>query len=234
MSRINYVLYNPLAGHGDPMAYTWLAELQASESVILQDITALSDRAAYETFLSRPTEDDRLILCGGDGTLNRFACAVGGIDIRSDILYYPGGTGNDFLHDLGKTPEDAPFSVKAYLQGLPTVEVNGSRSLFINNVGFGIDGYCCEVGDALRAERADDPHAKPVNYAAIAIKGLLFHFKPRNATVTVDGVTYSYRKVWIAPTMKGRYYGGGMMPTPAQDRLNPDGTLSLMLMHGTG
>ena len=43
---------------------------------------------------------------------------------------------------------------------------------FINGIGFGIDGYCCEVGDQLKA-KSD----KPVNYASIAIKGLLFHYK---------------------------------------------------------
>ena len=33
--------------------------------------------------------------------------------------------------------------------------------------------------------------------------------------------------------MIGRYYGGGMMPTPAQDRLNPNGELSVMIFHDT-
>ena len=34
--------------------------------------------------------------------------------------------------------------------------------------------------------------------------------------------------------MNGRYYGGGMIPTPAQRRLNPDGTISTMVMYGKG
>lgn len=34
--------------------------------------------------------------------------------------------------------------------------------------------------------------------------------------------------------MNGRYYGGGMIPTPAQRRLNPDGTISTMAMYGKG
>jgi diacylglycerol kinase family enzyme len=85
------------------------------------------------------------------------------------------------------------------------------------------------VGDAQK-KKSD----KPVNYTAIAIKGLLFHYKPTNAKITVDGKEYSFKKVWLAPTMKGRYYGGGMMATPEQDRKNPDGTLSVMLFHGKG
>ena len=74
---------------------------------------------------------------------------------------------------------------------------------------------------------------KKINYTLIAIKGVLLHFKPRNAVITVDGVTHSFSNVWIAPTMHGKCYGGGMIPTPGQDRLNPEGTLSVMVFHGS-
>lgn len=58
---------------------------------------------------------------------------------------------------------------------------------------------------------------------------MLFFFKRSNAVVTVDGTEKSYKKVWLAPTMKGRYYGGGMKVAPEQNR---DGdTLSLVVMH---
>ena len=76
---------------------------------------------------------------------------------------------------------------------LPTVIVNEKEYKFINGVGFGIDGYCCEVGDEQRA-KSD----KPVNYTSIAIKGLLFHFKPVNATVTYDGKSRTFPKVWLS------------------------------------
>ena len=97
-----------------------------------------------------------------------------------------------------------------------------------NGIGYGIDGYCCEEGDKQKA-KSD----KPVDYTAIAIKGLLFHFKPTNAKITVDGVTKEYKKVWIAPTMKGRYYGGGMMVTPNQDRLSEEGKVSSAVLYGS-
>jgi diacylglycerol kinase family enzyme len=175
------------------------------------------------------TENDVFVLCGGDGTLNRFVNDTEGLDIPCDILYVASGTGNAFLNDIEKSKEDCPLSVKKYLSGLPTVTVKGNTYRFINNVGFGIDGYCCEVGDEL-TKKSD----KPVNYTAIAIKGLLFHYKPTNATVIVDGKEHSYKNVWIAPTMKGRFYGGGMMATPMQDRTDADGKLSIMLFYGKG
>ena len=59
-----------------------------------------------------------------------------------------------------------------------------------------------------------------INYSGIAIKGLLFHFHPCHAEVTVDGVKHTFENVWIAPTMKGKFYGGGMKMAPDQDRFS--------------
>jgi diacylglycerol kinase family enzyme len=190
--------------------------------IIKKDVQTID----YKTFLAPLTENDTIILCGGDGTLNHFANDSEGIDVPCEILYYPSGSGNDFAHDIGIKPHEKPVSVKQYLQNLPTVEVKGKTYRFLNNVGFGIDGYCCEVGDQCKA-KSD----KPVNYTAIAIKGALFFYKPTTATIVIDGETYTYKKVWIAPTMKGRYYGGGMNAAPEQDRTAPDGKLSVVALH---
>ena len=108
-------------------------------------------------------------------------------------------------------------------------EVKGKTYRFLNNVGYGIDGYCCEVGDELKAKSV-----KAINYTSIAIKGLLFHYKSKNAVITVDGKEYRFKKVWLAPTMKGCFYGGGMMATPEQDRLAEGGKLSVLVFHGSG
>ena len=197
-----------------------------TDEIIYQDITEIK---SYADLFASLDHEDVIILCGGDGTLNRFANDTADMDIANDILYYAIGTGNDFLKDIGKESDAAPFSVKEYLQNLPVVEVKGKRYHFLNNVGFGIDGYCCEVGDVLKKKSP-----KPVNYTAVAIKGLLFHYKPTDATVVVDGKTYHYKKAWLAPTMNGRYYGGGMMAAPDQDRSDPEKNLSLMLFYGKG
>jgi diacylglycerol kinase family enzyme len=46
----------------------------------------------------------------------------------------------------------------------------------------------------------------------------------------VDGVERRFENVWLAPTMHGKYYGGGLMPCPEQSRT--DDTLSVMVFHG--
>lgn len=72
----------------------------------------------------------------------------------------------------------------------------------------------------------EEKPGEEINYTKIAIKGLLFKFKKVNATVEVDGVSESYKNVWLAPTMKGRFYGGGMMIAPAQDRFAKDKSIT--------
>ncbi len=214
-------------------ALPWVKALDSSadESTLI-DLATYAD-ADYTALATDIAPTDRVILCGGDGSINHFVNDPRLTSLPGELYYFPCGTGNDFFRDLNR-PADAPIPLAPYIQNLPTVEINGVTRRFLNNVGFGIDGYCCLVGDAQREARAGDPNAKPVNYTAIAIKGLLFHYKPCGATVTVDGETYRYKKAWLAPTMKGNHYGGGMIPAPAQDRSAADGHLSVMLMYGTG
>ncbi|MBQ3075765.1 MAG: diacylglycerol kinase family protein [Clostridia bacterium] len=221
---ISYILYNGKAGNGNGV------EIARSLCLILRGETKILDMAKisdYRVFLTGLNADDSVILAGGDGTLNRFANDIEGIGFENEILYFPCGTGNDFARDLGYEKECNPFPVTNHLRDLPQVTVNDRKSRFINGIGYGIDGYCCKVGDELKRIPG-----KKINYAAIAIRGLLFHYKPTNARITVDGKTHHYKRVWLAPTMNGRFYGGGMMPTPMQERNS--GTLSCMVFHGSG
>jgi len=219
-----YVLYNPISGNGEGVlaAEKIVGEEKATHKLV--DMTAIS---SYTELVSALKEEDELIICGGDGTLNRFINAVDSLDLNNRIFYSPTGTGNDFYTDITGEKSGEPIEITELIKNLPTVTVNGEKYKFINGVGYGIDGYCCEVGDVVRNK------GKKANYTAIAIKGLLFKFKPRNATVTVDGVKKEYKKVWIAPTMFGRHYGGGMIPTPNQDRSAEPKKLSVMVFHGS-
>ena len=188
------ILFNPHAGNGTAGRETRnLSKMLLGDSLKYQDMTEIDDYAKLFAGLDPET---RIILSGGDGTLNRFINDTEGLNIPNEIYYYATGSGNDFLTDLGKTKGCEPFSLKEYLLGLPTVEVKGKHYRFLNGIGYGIDGSCCKVGDEQR-EKSD----KPINYTAIAIKGLLFHYKPTNAVITVDGVRHEFKKVWLAPTM---------------------------------
>lgn len=228
---MTYILYNPNASGGK--CRLELGKLQdVCSDAQFCDMTTIR---AYKDFFCSLEKDDNVILCGGDGTLNRFVNETSDFEIENDIYYYAVGSGNDFAHDLGKERAAEPnYRINDYLRDLPTVTIGDNTYRFINGIGYGIDGYCCQEGDRLRELNRCNNSEKKVDYTAIAIKGLLYAYKPTGATVTVDGKTYRYKKVWIAPTMNGRFYGGGMMPTPGQDRLDEKKELSCMVFHNSG
>ncbi|MBQ6476075.1 MAG: diacylglycerol kinase family protein [Clostridia bacterium] len=209
---MKYYLYNSLANNG--------IKPDIAPGTDLVDAVGLD----YQEFLKGLAPEDEVVLVGGDGTLNYFINAIGDTEIKNNIYLFGNGTGNDFLKDIDKKAgEEVP--VNQYLGNLPTVYVNGLEKRFINNMGFGIDGYCCEVADQIKEKTPQ----KEINYSGIAIKGLLFHFKPCHAEVTVDGVKHEFENVWIAPTMKGKYYGGGMKMAPDQDRFSDK--LTVVIYH---
>ena len=218
------ILYNPKGGNGTgEIEAKKLDDILSGNELEYRDVTAISD---IKKTISRMDADEKIVLSGGDGTLNHFVNDIDGIKLTNEVYFFATGTGNDFLTSIGGE-KGKLYQINDIIKKLPTVIVNGKSYKFINGIGYGIDGYCCEVGDKLR-ETSD----KPINYTSIAIKGLLFHFKPVNAKVTVDGVTKSYKKVWLSPTMFGGYYGGGMLPTPDQKR--ESGLVSNMVYYGVG
>ena len=217
------ILYNPLSstGTGEAKARRLTDILGKDAKIEFQSLLDLEDKRA---FLDSLPPHVIPIITGGDGTLSRFVDDLGGNPTR-DIYYYPAGTGNDFLNDLNKTGNTEPFLLNPYITDLPHIHFNGETHAFINGVGYGIDGYVCEEGDRIRKKTG-----KPINYTGTAVKGLLYAYKQTRATVSVDGQELSFEHVWMTPTMLGRFFGGGMMCAPGQDRLNPDGTVSLMVM----
>ena len=217
------VLYNPLSekGKGKENAEK-LTALFPGDEVTFTDMTAVDDLPAL--FRTTPA-NVTIIFTGGDGTLNRVLNLLDASKIARPVLYYPAGTGNDFLNDLERDRSSKPFAINEYLIGLPTVIVNGVSCKFINGVGFGLEGFCCEESDRLKAL------GKSKSYTMIAAEGLFGKYTPTNATVTVDGETRTYRKVFMAPTMFGRFFGGGVKIAPRQDRKNPDHTVTTMIAH---
>lgn len=221
-----YIFFNRLSNNGKAVAAKdELTKIFEGEQFKFIDITEITNAADSCRMLD---PEDKIIVAGGDGTLSRFANDVYELHLKNEIYFYTCGSGNDFLNDIKERCEivNNLIPMNQFFESLPKVTVNGQSHYFINGIGYGIDGYCCEEGDRIRANSN-----KQVNYTSIAIKGLLGKFKPRNATVTVDGETIYYHKVWLAPTMIGRFFGGGMMITPFQDRLNEEHVVSSCVVH---
>ena len=218
------ILYNEKANNGRGLAGAKKAgELykdSAKEFVDLKNIPGLFE------YIETASPEDTIIMTGGDGTVNHLINDIGDRLLTKDVYYYPAGSGNDFWKDIEGDTLSGPVKLNEYLKDLPSVIIDGVKKKFLNGIGYGIDGYCCEKGDEIRRTST-----KKVNYTKIALKGLLFDYKPRNARVTVDGIAHEFKHVWLAPIMNGRFYGGGMMVAPGQDRLNPENNLSCVVLY---
>jgi len=220
---MNYFLYNPKSNNenNELNIITENADdnRQVAMKICLLDLDVRS-------FACQLADDDRVFICGGDGTLHHFANNSWGVDFPCPVYVIRSGTGNDFLNDIGQKNNSTLVDIRDFLKDLPEAEINGQKRKFLNGVGFGLDGEVC-----LGVEKYKQQHPKKkANYAAIALKLLMLTYNGPHARVTVDGVTKEYDDVWAVSTMKGKYYGGGLMIAPTQERSS--GNLSVMVMHG--
>lgn len=221
---MNYhILYNPLAGKGKN-ADNRINDIILPEGAQkrLYNMTEIKD---YKVFFSELSSEEKIVVCGGDGTLNRFVNNIDGITFKNEVFYFASGSGNDFLHDIGLTPSHTPVNITEYIKNLPKVYIGNRSYSFLNGIGYGIDGYCCQEVNRLKSL------GKKASYTLIALKGFLYAYKPTNAVVTVDGKEYRYKKVWLTPTMLGKYFGGGMMIAPNQNRSSGDRSLTIVVAH---
>ncbi len=217
-----YVLVNAKSnnGKGEEQARQWAKDIADAQFVSVLDIDNM------QAFFQGLNAEDEVILTGGDGTLNHFANDLDGFVPTNNVYYVKSGSGNDFYRDAEGDVVDGKIHLNKYLVNLPVVTVNGIKRRFLNGIGYGIDGETCRIGDIQRATSD-----KPANYTNIAIKLLFGAYKKNKAKITVDGQTVEFNQVWFASTMKGRYYGGGMMVAPQQDRFDPDGKVTVVCIH---
>ena len=228
---MNYLLYNELAdaGEGANNAARVAEELKA-KGFEIGEMTSLINLDVQDFFKKRKAED-KVVIFGGDGTMNHFVNNIGDVKIDCELYLNPTGTGNDFQRDLAaedKVEDLGIYRINKYVEGLPLVEVQGKTYRFLNGIGFGIDGECC-----VKAEEMKAAGEKNINYGSITVGLLMGPYVPPTATIKVDGgEPIVLKKAYLASAMNGRFYGGGMMIAPAQRRNS--GKLTVVCIHGRG
>ncbi len=219
------VLYNPRSGGGKGLNIAKEIEnlMEENSTFSYVDIT---EHTYLDKLLSLLPSDNEIILTGGDGTLNSFINKIGDGKLTQNVYFYASGSGNDFARDIKFKKRTRPICINEYIKNLPTATINGETYKFINCIGSGMDGYCCGEVERLRALSK-----RRANYFYAALKALIYAYKPTTATVNVDGKEYIFKNTWLVPTMNGRYFGGGFMAAPKQDRLNKNHSLSVVAMY---
>ena len=82
-----HVLYNPHAGNGHGTEDTMkLKDIMKDDELVFCDMTTIE---SYKTFFASLAEDDRVIVAGGDGTLNRFINDTDGLSLATTSTITP-------------------------------------------------------------------------------------------------------------------------------------------------
>jgi diacylglycerol kinase (ATP) len=206
---MDILLYNPLSRNGkNPKFIEKITNdlKKQGHAVVSYSLLEIDD---VKAFASECHEDDRIIIVGGDGTINHLANRIYDLEIKQSLYMYQAGTGNDFIRSL-KT-KDKVVPITAYLKELPLAEFNHKKRYFLNGAGAGLDGF---VGHLVNTSKYKK---NKLNYFRHAFEGF-FKFKPISGHITIDGKTWHEKKLWFVSMMHGAYYGGGMKIAPQAHR----------------
>lgn len=216
------VLYNPVAGRGRAAndilrAMGVFQNLGASADLIEsrsgEHLTELASKLSSEGF-------DRIVVAGGDGTLNR---VVRGLHLERTVVgLLPLGSGDDFAQAAG-IPRSISEACTVVVNGrqrlvdVPTV--NGVRYLGVAGLGFDseVARYANEKMRWLRGPLL-------YLYATLAV---IQRFKPRQIRYSVDGVVRDDEVMFVVVGNSPRYGAGvHIAPTARID----DGILDLYVI----
>jgi len=219
------IIYNPAAGRGrarrnvlevEEYLRSRGARVECEPSTDPADlvrIAAESSRASY----------DRVVVCGGDGTLN---LAVREFDLaRGTLALIPTGSGDDFARVMG-IPRQIRRACDVVLDG-KVREVDVALANGIRYMGVAGLGFDSEVADF--ANR----NVKFLRGSAVylyAIFRVLPRFTPRPVQIRSENGTRDER-IMFAAVGNTRQYGGGIRITPGA--LVDDGLLDLCIVHET-
>ena len=175
---------------------------------------------------ARTTKDqyDRIVVAGGDGTVNEVLNGLDGRDVPLGIV--PLGTANDLARQVG-IPLDPLHALDVILTCKParidTAELNGRRFLNVSTGGVGAEATA-ETPDAAKEQLG------PFAYAITGVRKLVA-LEPRRARFTADGLDLEMRFLLFA-VGNGRATGAGTLITP-EARLD-DGLLDLCIVGAMG
>jgi diacylglycerol kinase (ATP) len=204
------IIVNPIAGEGKakqmaPRAKEKLEgagfEVEVMESAFAGASTGLAREAAQKG-------SDRVIACGGDGTVLEVVNGLDGTACLMGIL--PFGRGNDVYKDLGLPPElESAFQTVS--NGSPrfvdAVKCRGRAFLGVGGVGI----------DAQAAVNADRwkrflPKSS-ISYILVGFWTLIF-FQPFTLDMTLDGESYHFQKTYVVAVGNTSTYSQGMRILP--------------------
>lgn len=204
-------IVNPVAGKGRTREIVPLIKDICSDSKIEynikysskpQDGTALAKIGVEEGY-------EVIVSVGGDGTLNEVINGIVGSNVILGVI--PGGTGNDFVKTVYLN-RDIKKIIHNIVKGeIRTIDLGKCNEIYFVNIGSG--GFDAQV--ALECEKTKKIFTGGLAYIAALLKTIIF-YKSKLIKVSIDNLEFKKKTLLIA-IANGKYYGGGIMPTPKAD-----------------
>ncbi len=211
---MDLILYNPKSKNSKGNVQTHKLIKYYKKNNIpfrLKSILKIKD---LKEFLESKKNISKVILLGGDGTINKFVNNVYDYDIKQDIYLKKNGSGNDFLRSLKDHDQNPQYILENILD-------DNEKHYFINGTGIGIDGLIINYVDSAKKKGK-------LRYFLNSIKGII-NYVPESLDVEIDGEKLHFDKTYMIVVNNGRFVGGGMQMTP-EARLD-DENLDVMIVH---
>ena len=222
-------MVNPTSGRGRARSILGQVTRAIADLGRTVDVTVSTDGEHLRRAVAQARDRgaDRVVVCGGDGTLHLAVQELCGSSTALAII--PSGTGDDNARTLGVPRGDAVAAATLAVSGeislmdLGRVATSqGDERVFLGVLSSGFDSQVNE-----RANRMQWPGGN-ARYLA-AILGELRTFRPVTYRALIDGREAKGEAMLVA-VGNGASYGGGMRVCPSADPA--DGLLEVTWLHG--
>ena len=210
---------------------TYIVHFTTSEKELRRYVKSITDKSLF----LHNGSSNRLIILGGDGTLN---CVVDSIDDldHTIVSYLPTGTSNDFARAT-RIPKDSIGLISSLKKGgvtkqsdIGVVKFGHRQRRFVTSCGFGFDAATCDV--VLRSPFKNIFNKLGLGkliYCAVALKQLLT-LEPVSCDLYLDDKKpIHFNRLLFVSFMQLPYEGGGFKLCPEADP--SDGFLDICVAH---
>lgn len=220
-----FVLLNPRAAAGRAARLAPDIQRLLDLNPAQPQLHRVAEIGAALNLLRRWPRGSRVVLAGGDGTVQRMLPAL--LKRGHQLGLLPCGTGNDTARAFGVNDMDLAAALDFALQGqalatdIGELDCGGQLTPFISSLAAGFDAAVAQ-----RALRAPGWLTGIARYLW-AMLGELSALRRYQVTATLDGVVAHRGDTLFASTLNTASYGAGM-PAMPRARID-DGRLDLML-----
>ena len=225
------VIVNPAAGHGRAKA-NWERCRTVADCFGPYDVR-FTDGPRHATDLAREAVRegrDRVIVFGGDGTLNEVVNGLAGQ--ATSLAVVPTGSANDWVRQFGipmgvEEATRVAFGGRRATVDVGLVEAGGERRYFLNMIGAGFDAEAADRVNRFGPVLKLVPGTLP---SLICVVLTLFTYRYPTLTLRIDEREMVIPKAVLSAFGICGYVGGGMWLLPGASA--EDGLLEVLWAHG--